>query len=304
MVGGYGSLHGLAEPRPSDDLISFGGRAYPFILVNGKSPADPAVFEARRGERVRLRFINAASDTGFRLAVGGHRMTVTHADGMPVKPVDVDALRIGMGERYDVLIDATESGIWQIGVLPEGKRGFGRALLSYSDAFSRVAPPEDFRPPELDGRLLSYDALVGLRPLRVPLTGEPDRHYRMTLRHTGIEVDGLDRADPIVVSSGDWVRFTFLNESDIWHPMHLHGHHFHLMTTGRPLKDTAFVPARGGVMTWDWRADNPGAWMIHCHNTYHHADGMMREIYYDICQPSKPVANGNGHGVNEQGMGH
>ena len=32
---------------------------------------------------------------------------VTHADGQPVSPVEVATLVIGMGERYDVVVSAT-----------------------------------------------------------------------------------------------------------------------------------------------------------------------------------------------------
>lgn len=39
---------------------------------------------------MRLRLIITASDTAYRVAVGGHRLTVTHADGFPVKPFEVD----------------------------------------------------------------------------------------------------------------------------------------------------------------------------------------------------------------------
>jgi FtsP/CotA-like multicopper oxidase with cupredoxin domain len=41
-----------------------------------------------------------------RVAIAGHRITVSHADGRSVKPVEVDGLEIGMGERYDVIVDA------------------------------------------------------------------------------------------------------------------------------------------------------------------------------------------------------
>jgi FtsP/CotA-like multicopper oxidase with cupredoxin domain len=38
------------------------------------------------------------------LALGGHRLTVTHADGYPVHPVTGDALLLAMGERYDAIV--------------------------------------------------------------------------------------------------------------------------------------------------------------------------------------------------------
>ncbi|MCA1671969.1 MAG: multicopper oxidase domain-containing protein, partial [Actinobacteria bacterium] len=59
-----------------------GGRSYPLVLVNGRPPRDPQTFAVRRGERVRLRVMNIAADTGFRFGVEGHRLTVTHTDGM------------------------------------------------------------------------------------------------------------------------------------------------------------------------------------------------------------------------------
>lgn len=280
-VYGPGTAPGaVGDPEP--DRVSFGGRAYPFTLVNARPPADPAVFEVRRGDRVRLRVINAAADTGFRFAVAGHRLTVTHSDGMAVRPVTVDTVRIGMGERYDLLVDADAPGAWQVGVLAEGRNGFGRALLRYVDAPGSAAPPADARPAELDGRLLSYADLVGTGPPEVPTTGAPDRTYAMTLRGTDMDVDGLAADAPLPVAAGEWVRLTVRNDSAKFHPVHLHGHHVQLANPdGRgPLKDTAVVAARGGQLTFDWRADNPGEWMLHCHNHYHMADGMMRTLSY------------------------
>jgi len=52
---------------------------------------------------VRLRIVNAGADTAFRVALAGHRLTVTHTDGFPVRPVTGDALLVGMGERYDAV---------------------------------------------------------------------------------------------------------------------------------------------------------------------------------------------------------
>src|SRR4029453_281242 len=74
----------------------------PRYLVHGRAPAAPRTFPPRPGQRARIRFINAAADTSFRVALGGHQMTVTHTDGYPVAPARADALLIGMGERYDL----------------------------------------------------------------------------------------------------------------------------------------------------------------------------------------------------------
>ncbi|TQN43328.1 secreted protein [Blastococcus colisei] len=278
---GHAAPAGDTDPDPAD-TVSFGGRAYPLLLVNGRPPEDPAVLEARAGDRVRLRVMNIAADTGFRFAIAGHRLTVTHTDGMPVEPTTVDALRLGMGERYDVLVDAAApGGVWQIGVQPEGRGGWGRALLRYTGSDASRAPEVGERPAELAGQLAVYDDLLAREPLALP-NGTPDRRYDLVLSGTQIGGQSYPDADPLPVAEGEWVRFTMRNTSAKWHPMHLHGHHFQVLTaSGRgPVKDTVAVPARGGEVTFDFLATNPGRWLFHCHNHHHMEDGMVRLVEY------------------------
>ncbi|CAN5824154.1 hypothetical protein BH23ACT11_BH23ACT11_26450 [soil metagenome] len=113
--GGMGGGMMSGDPSTSGDL------PYPHYLINGRTPDDPEALKVRRGDRVRLRLINPASDTVFRFAVGGHKLTVTHADGLAVEPVEVDSLRIGMGERYDVLLEADNPGVWQVAAPPRAR---------------------------------------------------------------------------------------------------------------------------------------------------------------------------------------
>ncbi|WP_040336637.1 multicopper oxidase family protein [Candidatus Blastococcus massiliensis] len=278
---GQGSAPAEEDPDPAD-LVSFGGRVYPLLLVNGRPPEDAAVFEARPGDRLRLRVMNIAADTGFRFAIAGHRLTVTHSDGMPVEPVTVDALRLGMGERYDVLVEAAQpGGVWQLGVQAEGRRGWGRAVLRYTGSQASAAPVAHDRPAELDGRLVSYDELLAVEPLALP-SGTPDRQYDLVLSGTQIDRQSFPDADPLPVAEGEWVRVTMRNTSAKWHPMHLHGHHFQVLTpSGRgPVKDTVSVPARNGMVTFDFLATNPGDWLFHCHNHHHMEDGMVRLVRY------------------------
>ncbi len=49
-----------------------------------------------------LRFINSGGDTIFKVALGGHRMTVTHTDGFPVQPRETESIYLSMGKRVDV----------------------------------------------------------------------------------------------------------------------------------------------------------------------------------------------------------
>lgn len=64
-----------------------GDVAYPYHLVNGRTAEAPESFRAKPGDRIRIRIriVNAGGDTAFRVALGGHEMTVTHTDGFPVE---------------------------------------------------------------------------------------------------------------------------------------------------------------------------------------------------------------------------
>ena len=268
-----------------------GGAAYPLYLVNGRAPQDPGTFKVRRGEHIRLRLINPSAGTIFRFAVAGHRLTVTHADGQPVHPVEVDAVRIGMGERYDLLIEANNPGVWQIAAFPEGQGGLARSLLRYEESGEEAPPPARFRPDELDGRLLGYTDLrdaCGRAYAPGGLLDGPDRVHELVLSG-GMggyvwTIDGqrYPDADPLKVSDGEWVTLTLHNLSMVAHPMHLHGHFFQIRNgTGQgPFKDTVIVEPHMGELDFDFVADNPGEWFFHCHNLYHMESGMARVVTY------------------------
>src|SRR3546814_14598737 len=101
--GGMDMGDGGMDMGPSGLGMDVGDVDYPAYVINGRPPEDPFTFEASRGERIRLRIINAGSDRPFRFAVGGPRLTVPHTDGSPVEPVTGAAIlqigRASCGER-------------------------------------------------------------------------------------------------------------------------------------------------------------------------------------------------------------
>ena len=90
--------------RMSDrDLSDVTGYTYTF-LMNGQTPADGWTGLFKRGEKVRLRFINAAAMTLFDVRLPGLEMTVVASDGQNIEPVSVEEFRIGVAETYDVIV--------------------------------------------------------------------------------------------------------------------------------------------------------------------------------------------------------
>ncbi|MFF4354549.1 multicopper oxidase family protein [Streptomyces sp. NPDC001530] len=260
-----------------------GDVAYPYYLVNGRTAQAPSVFRARPGDRVRIRIINAGGDTAFRVALGDHEMTVTHTDGFPVRHAKTDALLLGMGERYDVLV-TVKDGVFPLTALAEGKKSSAQALLRTGGG---AAPTASVRPKELDGRLLTADRLRADESVALAAK-EPDRTVKLRLTGGMATYDWAfdkkpysaraDQRHP--VRAGERVRLVFANSTSMWHPVHLHGHTFALASVaGGPRKDTAIV-LPNGTLTVDFDADNPGLWMVHCHNVYHSEAGMMTVLGY------------------------
>ena len=250
---------------------------YEAMLINGKPAADPPSFEARQGERIRLRLLNPSGASTFRVAVQEHPLIVTHVDGQPLEPVTVDAIDISMGERYDAVIEADNPGAWAIVASPiEGVFAPARAVLRYADSAARV--PSTWTAPTGRRRLRLGD----LRSVEPVALGSPDRTFDLTLSggmmmSDAWTIDGqaYPDAEPLEVNHGEVVRVRMTNHSPMIHPMHLHGHFFRV---GNVTKDTVLVPPHMGQVTFDFLADNPGRWFFHCHNIYHMEAGMAREV--------------------------
>jgi len=277
-MGGMGGMGGMGEGMQSALLGGAGDVDYPHYLVNGRTPEAPATLTAEPGQRVRIRFVNAGSDTAFRVALGGHRMTVTHSDGFPVRPAETDALLIGMGERYDVLVTVGD-GAFPLAAAAEGKQGRGLAIARTG----KGGRPGTDRPAELDRRILTGADLAALEDVRLS-SKRPDRTHRVAIagamapyRWT-INGRPFPDAESLPVTEGERVRLRFENHSMMFHPMHLHGHTFGL-TRGGARKDTVIVRPMQTVEV-ELDADNPGQWATHCHNIYHAEAGMMTALSY------------------------
>src|SRR5699024_9239736 len=117
-MGGHGQMmHGAPDRVLGRDV---GDVMYPHYLINGRIPRAHRTFEARPGDKARLRFINSGGDTIFKVALGGHRMTVTHTDGFPVQPWETESIYLSMGERVDVEVILGD-GIFPLTALAVGK---------------------------------------------------------------------------------------------------------------------------------------------------------------------------------------
>jgi CopA family copper-resistance protein len=130
-----------ARMDPSD-LLDVSGATYTY-LMNGVTPAGNWTGLFGRGERVRLRFINASSMTFFDVRIPGLPMTVIAADGQDVDPVTTDEFRIGGAETIDAIVTPAEDQAYTIFAQAMDRSGFARGTLTPAVGMRAAVPPMD-----------------------------------------------------------------------------------------------------------------------------------------------------------------
>jgi CopA family copper-resistance protein len=134
------------------------------------------------------------------------------------------------------------------------------------------------------GKFLSYADLKAQKPIYE----ERDATREIELRLTGNmeryiwSINGVkyEDAEPIKLQYGERVRFKFVNETMMTHPMHLHGM-WSILDVGagkwNPAKHTISV-APGTTVYSETEVDAEGQWAFHCHLAYHADAGMFRKV--------------------------
>jgi CopA family copper-resistance protein len=132
----------LMDPTDISDVTG----AVMTFLVNGHGPKDNWTALFNPGERVRLRFVNAAAQMIFNVRIPGLKLTVVAADGQNVRPVEVDEFQIGNAETYDILVEPTQDRAYTIVSEAVDRSGMGRATLAPRPGMTADVPPLRERP--------------------------------------------------------------------------------------------------------------------------------------------------------------
>lgn len=224
----------------------------------------------KRGERIRLRLINAATDRIFPLIIKGLPGKIVALDGMPIaSPRDFDKPFLAPAQRMDVIADVTGTIELEMdhrqGAYPLGKL-------------------------RVEGHTKRRDTGISALPSAdVPTHGEPTQSLKLTMQggamshhHGGDNIwafNGLSDMQPkpfAAFKRGETAKISLVNDTRFPHGIHLHGHHFHEVNEDGSLgdfRDTSLVGA-GQTKVIICTFDNPGRWMLHCHMLSHQAGGM------------------------------
>ena len=290
---------GTTQPAapPGDDVSM---TRYGLYSVNGKTGSAIQALRFDPGRLVRLRLVNVGYLTHY-LHIHGTPVIITGFDGSEVTggaPTE-GVLTLAAGERLEVEFTAPNAVVWiQAHDPTPPAKEIPVVLLPAGMTVPAILPDADA---PISGQVLdiyAYGASAAHSPW--PAGATPNKTFKLRLA----ELMGHARSDPgamsgmngmqtafgiddkqfpdtgnLAVRQGDRVQITFINDGKYEHPMHLHGQSFQLLArNGQPLpgvlvKDTVDV-LPGQSITVGFVADNPGWWMLHCHELHHAAGGM------------------------------
>ncbi len=147
------------------DLADISSYTYTY-LMNGTTPASNWTGLFKPGERVRLRFISAGTQTYFDVRIPGLKMTVVHVDGQDVEPVTVDEFRCGPGETYDVVVTPKDEA-YTIFSQSIDRTGYARGTLATRAGLSAPVPemdqPQWLSMTDMMGGMASGGAIAGMQ---------------------------------------------------------------------------------------------------------------------------------------------
>jgi len=336
------------EMRMSDrDLSDVTGYTYTY-LMNGLNPNSHYKALFKKGEKIRLRFINSSAMTFFDIRIPNLKMKVVATDGNNVHPVEVDEFRIGVAETYDVIVEPQTDEAYAIFAQSFDRSGYAIGSLTSSKDKIASTPKMDALPilnhsdmgmnmgnmkgmdmskgsdkkmkmpmkkkipitplPHATGvqttmkamspqyrlddagaglrdngrRVLTYADLKSLRPTH----NDPYPDREIVLHLTGNmerymwSINGIKYADskPLEFHYGERLRITYINDTMMNHPMHLHGMWSDLETSENTLvRKHTIVVQPGSKISFRVTVDAKGEWAYHCHLLYHMA-GMFRKV--------------------------
>ena len=230
-----------------------------------------SVGKVQRNDRVRLRFINAATARIFPLELSGLEGKVVALDGMPLaEPREIERTFMAPAQRMDIIADVTDT---------------------VQFIFPTQGEPYPLGEIEVSGENPTIDrpAISALPAAKVPVAGTPDRKLMLRMQggamggaHAGDDiwsfngVSGMDDTAWVQFKRGETAQITLVNDTSFPHGIHLHGHHFHELNADGTLgayRDTSLLQRqeeRDILCVFD----NPGKWLIHCHMLGHQASGM------------------------------
>jgi FtsP/CotA-like multicopper oxidase with cupredoxin domain len=303
---------GMRDDFGSRHDMMHNGRVGNTVTINGRVPD---AFPVRKGERIRLRLVNAANARIFGLDFGSHEPFVIALDGQPVEPHPPESglVVLGPAMRADVILDMAADAGSRVSVIDRFYEGLEYRLvdLAYDDQPLRetapdwpiALPPNPLPEPDLAtavrhqvtfnggmmgamvmqemGGSMGGDSSGGMNGMMGGMGNMMDMMHSGGIWFVnGVAAEG-HVMDPMLTLARDRSHVIAMTNATAWHhPIHLHGHSFRVISRNGKLTryrewQDTVLMAPRERVEIAFVADNSGDWMLHCHVLEHQAAGMM-----------------------------
>jgi FtsP/CotA-like multicopper oxidase with cupredoxin domain len=280
-----------------------------------------AQFQFTSGKKHLLRLVNTGAELFTLFSIDNHTLTVIANDFTPIQPYTTDFVTLSVGQRTDVIVEAngdSSEAYWMRStanpICSASNNPDGRAVIYYENADESFLPSTTgySLPASPDNNGCTNDDLTLTVPSCAMAVEDPGTTFTLNLNlainasgiakwlMNGVAFEGDYNAPLLLdVAQGNdsfesvWnvynqgnaasVRIIVYNEFLADHPLHLHGHDFLVLATGRGTWDVQQI-ANGGTVAsptyivLQWEQDNPGVWPFHCHIAWHLSAGLYINI--------------------------
>lgn len=260
---------------------------YDAFLTNYHANDKPEIKVVKSGQKYRLRFINGSSSTNFWINLGQLQGTAIAVDGVDIKPYQSNMFQLAIAQRMDIQITIPDSGNFTIYGQVEGEKQQTGIVLTTNPNYKNLAIPNQA---QTKSSAFNYNQLEKLHPRDMTINTS-DIQKTIDLKLTGdmqsytwkINDQVWPNVAPIELKYGKTYLFKIQNDTEMSHPIHIHGHYFKVIKIdGKSVKDgairdTIYVMPKSSIII-ALKADTLGKWFLHCHMLYHMHSGMMTFI--------------------------
>jgi spore coat protein A, manganese oxidase len=270
-----------SDAGPMGDVILVNGRPWPLMPVERR--------------KYRFRLLNASIARGYRLRLStGGPMTVISTDGgLLAAPQRTTELRIGMAERYDLIIDFAE---YKLGTRVELRNLGVPNAVDFDDTNKVMAFQVNAEAQSNVGNTIP--AVLQEHPVMRLTERDATKKRALRFERKGSEwtingqiwedviESGFQRviADP---ERGAVELWELENKSGGWfHPIHVHLVDFKILDRNgrqpapyeRGPKDVVYLGENDKVRFVALFGPHEGRYMLHCHNNSHEDHDMMHQM--------------------------
>ena len=265
------------------------GRLGNLITVNGEFRPNISL---KQNENYRIRLINVANSRISAFDISRMGAKIIAYDGQTLaspRKINYSPLIIGPAQRVDLLITPKE--IETLKLIDLGsKEPYEIAKLKV--AANLVTPisapkliPNILLEPDIGNALKQNIKIQGgaMSGMSAPIYQGKQMSMMDSMKNKQVwALNGIANIgeNPMFEAKRDQtIIIDFLNDTSFMHAMHIHGHHFKILSRNGTVdqeqawRDT-FMIGPESTTTIAFVADNPGKWLLHCHMLEHASGGM------------------------------